>query len=157
MTEMLRIDRLGHRGDGVAFAAGGAVHVPLALPGELVEADLSGERPRLVRVIESAPERVAPYCPEVGACGGCATQQYAQASALAWKRQMLAEAFRRAGLEVEERIAPCLDAHGAGRRRVTFHARPSRGGERGRIQPCHDGRRRRCGFRRSRNGRGQSS
>ncbi|MBB3971635.1 class I SAM-dependent RNA methyltransferase [Hansschlegelia beijingensis] len=128
MTEMLRINRLGHRGDGVALAAGGAVHVPLALPGELVEADLSGERPRLVRVVEAAPERVAPYCPEVGACGGCATQQFAQASALAWKRQLLAEAFGRAGLEVEDRIAPCLDAHGAGRRRVTFHARPGADG-----------------------------
>ena len=123
MTELLRIERLGQRGDGVAQGPEGPIHVPLALPGELVETDLSGERPRLVRVVESAPERVAPYCPEVGACGGCATQQLAQPTALAWKRALLVEAFRRAGLEVEDRIAPCLDAHGAGRRRVTFHAR----------------------------------
>lgn len=120
MAETLRIERLGHRGDGVAT---GPVYVARALGGELVEAEVSGERGRLLRVVEPSPDRVEAYCPEVGRCGGCATQELAQDAALEWKRTLLIEAFGREGLDVADKVAPCLDAHGAGRRRATFHAR----------------------------------
>lgn len=123
MVERLRIDRLGHRGDGVADLAEGAVFVNGALPGEEVEVDRAGERATLLRVIAAAPERVAPYCPEVGACGGCVTQHLAQDAALAWKRQLLIDAFAREGFDVADRTAATVDAHGAGRRRATLHAR----------------------------------
>ena len=38
-----------------------------------------------------------------------------------WKRQQVVTALRRAGVEAP--VAEVVDAHGAGRRRVTFHAR----------------------------------
>ncbi|HEY0293114.1 MAG TPA: RNA methyltransferase [Hansschlegelia sp.] len=121
MAELLRISELGHRGDGVAD---GPVYVGRTLAGELVEAErLGGDRARLLRVVEPSPDRVAAYCPEVGRCGGCATQELAQAAALEWKRGLLIAAFQREGLEVADRVDPCIDAHGAGRRRATFHAR----------------------------------
>ena len=44
----LTIERLGHEGDGVAETPGGRVFVPLALPGETVEAQVDGERGRLI-------------------------------------------------------------------------------------------------------------
>lgn len=129
MRERLVIDRLGHRGDGVAQTEGGPVFVARALPGETVEAERSGERATLFAVIDPSPDRVAAYCPEVGACGGCATQELAQPVALDWKRALLIEAFRRERIEVEGLVAPCLDAHGAGRRRATFHARADAAGK----------------------------
>ncbi|MDR4307794.1 class I SAM-dependent RNA methyltransferase [Chelatococcus sambhunathii] len=122
-VERLRIERLGARGDGVAAATGGAVFVARALPGELVLADRDGDRAVLLDVVEPSPDRVTPYCPEVGRCGGCATQEFAQDRALNWKRELLIEAFARERLSVADATAPTIDAHGAGRRRATFHAR----------------------------------
>ena len=128
MAELLRIERLGARGDGVGTCEDGPVFVAHALPGELVSAERNGERARLVEVIEPSADRVAPYCPEVGRCGGCATQEYSQPAALVWKRDMLIEAFAREGLEAAALVAPAIDAHGAGRRRATFHARANSDG-----------------------------
>ncbi|MFD1333800.1 RNA methyltransferase, partial [Methylopila musalis] len=123
MADLVTIARLGHRGDGVAETPEGLLFVPRALPGERVEVARDGERGRLLAVVEAAPERVAAYCPEVGVCGGCALQEYEQAAALRWKREQLVDAFRRERLDVAAVTADCLDAHGDGRRRATFHAR----------------------------------
>lgn len=54
-------------------------------------------------------------------CGGCALQTVPVAEQLAAKREAVAAALRSVGIEAE--IAPCVDAHGTGRRRATFHAR----------------------------------
>ncbi len=122
-VERLRIEKLGARGDGVAASPSGPVFVARALPGELVSADRDGDRAELYDVLEPSPDRVQAYCAEVGRCGGCATQELAQSVALDWKRDLLIEAFARERLDVAELTAPTIDAHGAGRRRATFHAR----------------------------------
>lgn len=59
--------------------------------------------------------------PEAPVCGGCALQNVPVTEQLAAKREAVAAALRSVGIEAE--IAPCVDAHGAGRRRATFHAR----------------------------------
>ncbi len=123
MAELVRIERLGARGDGVAATDAGPLFVARALVGELVSVERNGERGTLLDVMEPSPDRVAAYCPEVGRCGGCAIQEFAQAPALAWKRGLLIEAFSREGVACEGLVGPCVDAHGAGRRRATFHAR----------------------------------
>ena len=60
--------------------SGEPVFVPYTLPGETVDADrVPGhpDRRHLLRVIEPSPDRVEPFCPHFGICGGCATQQWA--------------------------------------------------------------------------------
>ncbi len=54
-------------------------------------------------------------------CGGCALRDVPLAEQLTAKRESVAAALRSVGVEAD--IAPCVDAHGAGRRRATFHAR----------------------------------
>ena len=54
-------------------------------------------------------------------CGGCRTQHLARPAELAWKRGLVAQALSQARLAVEP--APAVDAHGAGRRRLTLHVR----------------------------------
>lgn len=134
MAERVRIDRLGARGDGIAGTPAGPVFVARALPGELVLVERQGggegERGELLEILDPSPERVAAYCPEVGRCGGCATQEFSQGPALDWKRALLIEAFSREGVATDGLVAPAVDAHGAGRRRATFHAR---GGPDGRV------------------------
>ena len=124
MVERLVIDRLGHRGDGVAASADGPIYVPGALPGETVEVDsVAGhpDRRRLLHIERPSAERIAPICPHFGVCGGCAVQHWDLARYRAWKRDLVVEALRQAGLDAP--VADLIDAHGEGRRRAVFHAR----------------------------------
>lgn len=121
MNETLTIARLGQRGDGIAETPGGQVFVPYALPGETVRAVRDGERAQLVEIIAPAASRVAAICPLFTRCGGCAAQHMADAFYRDWKRGQVVTALARAGIATP--VAELLDAHGAGRRRVTFHAR----------------------------------
>ena len=79
MTERLVIDRLAHRGDGVADTPDGQVFVPYTLPGETVEVERvpgHADRRALLRVETASSERIAPFCPHFGVCGGCAIQHW---------------------------------------------------------------------------------
>ncbi len=117
----LEIERLGQRGEGVAKLSGRAVFVPFALGGERVLAEVEGERGRLLEVLTPSPDRIAPICAHYGVCGGCAVQTLAPSAYAVWKRGLVATALANAGIPAE--VAPAVDAHGAGRRRVVFHAR----------------------------------
>jgi len=124
VVERLLIDHVGHRGDGVVFDAGGDVYVPYALGGETVEvARVSGhpDRRRLLAVETASPERVAAFCPHFTVCGGCAIQHWLPDRYRAWKRNLVIETLRQAKLDCE--VAELIDAHGAGRRRLTLHER----------------------------------
>ncbi|MGL4441653.1 MAG: RNA methyltransferase, partial [Bosea sp. (in: a-proteobacteria)] len=118
---LLTIDRLGGRGDGVAGEGGAAQFVAGALPGEVVEVAGLGDQARLLRVVSASPDRVEPICPLFGNCGGCAVQHLAAAPAAAWKKGLVEQALKRAGIETT--ILPLVDGHGSGRRRVTLHGR----------------------------------
>jgi 23S rRNA (uracil1939-C5)-methyltransferase len=124
VVERLTIARLGNRGDGVADAPDGAIYVPGALAGEIVEVEkVAGhpDRRHLLQVESPSAERIAPICPHFGVCGGCAVQHLDAVPYRAWKRGLVVEALRQAGLDVP--VAELVDAHGAGRRRAVFHAR----------------------------------
>ena len=124
MTEQLTISRLGHRGDGVADTAEGPVYVAYALPGELVTVDsVPGhpDRKHLVHIDRTSPERVGAPCKHFGTCGGCVLQHWALAPYREWKRGLVVEALRHAGLDAP--VSPLIDAHGEGRRRIVLHAR----------------------------------
>ena len=84
LNARLTIERLGARGEGIARTGRGLVFVPFALAGEKVLAEVDGERGRLVEVLEPAPDRIAPFCPLYGECGGCAVQILRASAYLAW-------------------------------------------------------------------------
>lgn len=124
MAELLHIDHVGHRGDGVALAPGGNIYVPYALGGETVEVeDVHGhpDRRHLLEVTRTSPARIAPFCPHFSVCGGCAIQHWEAEAYRAWKRNIVVETLAQA--EVACEVAPLIDAHGSGRRRMTLHAR----------------------------------
>jgi 23S rRNA (uracil1939-C5)-methyltransferase len=106
------IDGLNKRGEGVADAR----VVPLALPGERVRWD--GQR---LTILTASPDRARQICRYFGDCGGCAAQHMSPRLYSEWKRDSLVAALARAGVEAE--VGALIDAHGAGRRRATFHAR----------------------------------
>ena len=127
MVERILIDRLGQHGDGIADSSEGPIYIPGALPGETVEVDAEPGHPdrrRLVNVQQSSALRIEPICRHFGVCGGCAMQHLSEDSYRSWKRDLVVTALSQAGIDVP--VAPLMDAHGDGRRRVVFHAR--RGG-----------------------------
>jgi 23S rRNA (uracil1939-C5)-methyltransferase len=130
VAEHLTIDQVGQRGDGIAFTGGHTVFVPYTLSGETVEASPVADHPDrrvLLRVDTASAERIAPFCRYFGACGGCAIQHWQPSSYRAWKRQIVVETLARAHIECP--VDELVDAHGAGRRRITAHARRGSDGE----------------------------
>ena len=118
----IQIERLGQKGEGIAD---GPVYVPYALPGELVRVAKSGDRMRLVEVLEPSADRIAPVCPHYTICGGCAVQAYAPNAYQSWKRGLIVDALKFHKIDVD--VGALRNVHGAGRRRVTFHARAEQG------------------------------
>jgi 23S rRNA (uracil1939-C5)-methyltransferase len=101
------------------------VYVPYTLGGETVEvAPVPGHHPdrrHLLQVERASPDRVTPFCPHFGTCGGCAIQHWETERYRAWKRDIVIETLAQAKLACD--VYPLIDAHGLGRRRMTLHAR----------------------------------
>jgi 23S rRNA (uracil1939-C5)-methyltransferase len=124
VVDHLVIDHVGHLGDGVAHIEGQAIFVPYTLADETVEVTAMPGHPdrrRLLRVEHASTERIEPFCPHFGVCGGCAIQHWQPERYQAWKRELVIETLAQARIDCE--VAPLVDAHGAGRRRMTLHAR----------------------------------
>jgi 23S rRNA (uracil1939-C5)-methyltransferase len=115
------ITSLGHKGEGVAEIDGRKVFVPLALPGETVEIEADGERGTLLGVVTPAPNRIEPFCPHFGACGGCQLQHLDRPSYEAFKIGLVETPLHFAG--IGQKVVRFIDASGDGRRRATLHAR----------------------------------
>ena len=124
-TERLVIDHVGHHGEGVALADGSRIYVPYTTGADTVEvAPVPGHHPdrrRLLKVETASPARITPFCPHFGVCGGCAIQHWEASSYRAWKRELVVTTLAQAGIDCK--VAPLVDAHGLGRRRITLHAR----------------------------------
>jgi 23S rRNA (uracil1939-C5)-methyltransferase len=121
MTKTTTITSLGHKGEGVAEIEGRKVFVPLALPGETVEIEVDGDRGTLLGVVTPAANRVEPFCPHFGACGGCQLQHMDRPSYEAFKISLVETPLRFAG--IDQQVTRFVDAADDGRRRATLHAR----------------------------------
>jgi len=102
---ILRPTAPAHGGAAVARDDGRVWLVNYALPGEVVEAEPRGRQGGVAvaaatRVIEPSPHRVAAPCPYFGECGGCQLQHAAYSHQLEIKRQVVEEAWSRAGLRL---------------------------------------------------------
>lgn len=102
---ILRPTAPAHGGAAVAREDGKVWLVSYALPGEVVEAEPRGRQGGVAvavttRVIEPSPQRVSAPCPYFGQCGGCQLQHAAYSYQLALKRQVVEEAWSRAGLRL---------------------------------------------------------
>ncbi|WMT87234.1 TRAM domain-containing protein [Pelagibacterium sp. 26DY04] len=125
-THTLVIDRLGHRGEGVALVEGKPIFVPATLPGETVAVTIEGNRGTLLDILAPSPNRSAAPCPHFPACGGCQLQHLSAETYSQFKRSLVVDALSRAGVAAD--VNDPIIAYGAGRRRATFHATRSAAG-----------------------------
>lgn len=99
----LHLDRFDNHGTTRAHYRGRSIEVEHGIPGETVEAEITGEpRPRgkILRVLDPSPDRVLPPCPYFRdwACGGCQWQQISYESQLQRKRDAIDAALASAAL-----------------------------------------------------------
>lgn len=98
------IGALGNRVGGIAAGGpAGTVFVPGALPGESVLCRITARRKshaeaELVEILEASPERIPPFCPAYGECGGCSLQHLAYPAQLRWKTAWVERALERGGV-----------------------------------------------------------
>jgi 23S rRNA (uracil1939-C5)-methyltransferase len=103
--QRLEIERVVAGGDGLAREASGrVVFVPGALPGEVVDVEISGKakkdfaRARLIEVVDASPHRLGAPCAALArGCGGCDWQHVEPSAQLSLKVEIVREALRRTG------------------------------------------------------------
>ena len=106
----IRIEKIITGGQGLARREDGMVVLTrFVLPGERVEVrEVKQHRgyaeADLVRVLEPAPERVAPTCPYYGTCGGCDFQHCSGPAQLRIKEDICREAFLRARIRMNPEV-----------------------------------------------------
>ena len=103
-NEQVRFERLVAGGDALGHLADGrVVFVPGALPGELVDVQITQAKKDFARgtvasIVEPSPHRVAPPCEHVArGCGGCSWQHLDVAQHMEAKVAIVREALRRNG------------------------------------------------------------
>jgi len=115
--DTLTAEAVGARGDAILP---GPVYAPGLLPGETAKLEIRGQRGVVTERLTDSPHRVQAFCPVAERCGGCALQHFEADAYRDWKRNLVVEALSKAG--VEAKVEALVDAHGAGRRRLTLHA-----------------------------------
>ncbi|MBO0681816.1 MAG: class I SAM-dependent RNA methyltransferase [Candidatus Dormibacteraeota bacterium] len=105
VTHTVRVGGPAHGGAVIAHDGELPLMVFYALPDELVEAAPRGRRGGLtyagaVRVLEPSADRVEARCPHFGECGGCHWQHARYDRQLELKREVVTEAWRRAGVRL---------------------------------------------------------
>ena len=85
------------------------VFVPFAIPGDVVDIQITKKKHsyaegEVVRLVQPSPDRIAPFCPHFGVCGGCKWQMLPYELQLQAKQQQVMDALTRIG-KVE--LPPC--------------------------------------------------
>lgn len=119
----ITIERLGHRGDGIAA---GPIFVPLTLPGEVVEGTVEKGRIVAPRIVTPSSDRVRPPCRHFKTCGGCALQHASDSFVEQWKQDIVHTALAAQGLDAPVSLAATSPAKS--RRRATFSGRRTKKG-----------------------------
>ncbi|HEV2262010.1 MAG TPA: 23S rRNA (uracil(1939)-C(5))-methyltransferase RlmD [Candidatus Rubrimentiphilum sp.] len=95
------------RSDGLAIFCFGP------LPGERARVAITDVKPKYavaecLELIERSPDRVEPFCPVFGTCGGCQTQHLSYDAQLRWKRDVVRNALERIGGFSNVEVAPTI-------------------------------------------------
>lgn len=78
------------------------VFVPFAIPGDVVDIQITKKKHsyaegEVVRLVQPSPDRIEPFCPHFGVCGGCKWQMLPYELQLRAKQQQVMDALTRIG------------------------------------------------------------
>lgn len=109
----LKIEDIGHDGEGIGKVDGYTLFVKDAVIGDVVEAKVMKAKKnygyaRLMKVISPSPHRVEPLCPYAKQCGGCQIQTMSYEEQLRFKENKVLNNLKRIGGFQEIPMEPIL-------------------------------------------------
>ena len=115
LLENVEITDVAAEGKAIAKVDGMAVFVPFAVPGDIVDIQITRKKRsflegRVVRVEKYSDNRAVPFCEHFGVCGGCKWQNLPYEEQLKYKHKQVVDNLERIGkIELPE-ISPILSA-----------------------------------------------
>jgi len=114
LTNIL-IEDYAAEGKSLARVDGKVIFIENAIPGDVVDVKLSKNKKDWAEGFITAfhsysPDRVEPFCPHFGICGGCRWQMLPYPLQLQYKQQQVADVLERIGKVALPEISPILGA-----------------------------------------------
>ena len=133
VLENVTIEAVAAEGKALAHVDGMVVFVDFAVPGDVVDIQVFKKKKNYMegwikRIVKPSKDRLEPFCPHFGVCGGCRWQSLPYSMQLEAKRQQVEDQLVRIGhLEVPE-IRPTLPSPNTEyyRNKLEFSASASR-------------------------------
>ena len=102
LLEGLTIEAVAAEGKALVRVDDLVVFVPFAVPGDVVDVQLTRKKHsyaegEVVRMVKPSADRVEPFCPHFGVCGGCKWQMLPYELQLAAKQKQVMDALQRIG------------------------------------------------------------
>lgn len=115
LLENILITDVAAEGKAIAKVDGRAVFIPFAVPGDVVDIQLTRKKSsfaegRVVRFEKYSENRTEPFCIHFGVCGGCKWQMLPYESQLKHKQQQVCDNLERIGKVDLPEITPILGA-----------------------------------------------
>jgi len=98
----LTISGINHEGRGITQVDGKIVFVDQALPGEIVDIEITKRHSKyheakVINIIKPSPERISPKCQHFSICGGCQLQHLSSDGQLELKKNNVLEQLKHIG------------------------------------------------------------
>ena len=102
MLEGVTIEAIAAEGKSLVRVNDLVVFVPFAIPGDVVDLQVTKKKhsyaeAEIVRMVSPSKDRIAPFCPHFGVCGGCKWQMLPYELQLKAKQQQVMDALTRIG------------------------------------------------------------
>ena len=115
LLENVEITDVAAEGKAIAKVDGMAVFVPFAVPGDIVDIQITRKKKsfaegRVVRFEKYSDNRAVPFCEHFGVCGGCKWQNLPYEEQLKYKNNQVADNLERIGKVELPEINPILGA-----------------------------------------------
>ncbi|MDR1675806.1 MAG: 23S rRNA (uracil(1939)-C(5))-methyltransferase RlmD [Tannerella sp.] len=113
ILEQVTVSGIAAEGKAIVRYGEQVVFVPFAVPGDVVDIQLTGRKNsyaegRVIRFHAYSPQRVAPFCEHYGVCGGCQWQILPYPEQLRSKQQQVVDQLTRIGKIELPDISPIL-------------------------------------------------
>ncbi len=107
--ERLKIEEIGYGGEGAGKLNGKVCFAKFALPGEIVQIEITKNKKwfcegALKAVLEPSPRRVKPLCPYFSVCGGCDFQHVSYSNELEIKKEILSKQLNKIGQNIPVKV-----------------------------------------------------
>lgn len=96
----IKIEKLACGGNGIGVLDGKMFFVPFSAAGDVLDVEITDDHgsygeAKIIKILESSPERVEPLCPVFYQCGGCQWQHMSYDAQVKWKKNILKDTLER--------------------------------------------------------------